>query len=532
MDAVMNAIEPVEFSLSEVCERIRKGLLELLSESGSLSIHDELKHQALLLSDESLVVATDSVTNPLLLDYTNHLDREGVVYRLQRVQLSDISQIRKAWESSGGKSNISDIAKRQQEMVRLIERAVSLRASDIHIVADGEAEGDVCWVYIRVDGDKLLLNEDTGQHGFALMRAAYQTMTGTAQQSFHVHEPQDASLKSDFVRRLGLYGARLATRPRAPGLMMVMRLLYDSMGQDEMTLESLGYPDDQVEQIRRFAQIPYGVVIFTGPTGSGKSMVMKCSLEHRIEYFEHAIHVLTLEDPPEYRIRGAEQTPLSKHGDWAADIKNMMRLDPDTAMIGEMRDLVSAQAAFRAAETGHGIWTTLHANNVTAAINRLDNLGIERSWLMDPTLMRGIVSQNLVQRLCPHCSLTNRELKSLPRDIRIRLEQHGLYESARFRNPKGCAHCGDKGIIGRMPIAEILQPSIGFFDVYMREGTTAARRYWMTEMGGISKTQRLIERIRDGSVDPRNGERVVGPLNDDELTLGKSLVPAVSRGAA
>lgn len=512
-----NAVAAPGISVNDVCEQLKTGSLEIVSTNGALAIHEELTHKAALLSDDTLVVAADSIGDPLLLDYTNRLDRAGVAHELEIVQLSDISRMREAWSASGGNMNQADVAERQYEMVRLIEAAVRLGGSDLHLVSEGDDDGQICWIYVRVHGEKRLFKQVSGFDGVALMRAAYQTMCDTGQQTFRDHEPQDARLKADYVKRLGLFGARLATRPRSPGIMMILRLLYDNMG--DAGLESLGYPYLQQEQIRRFTHLPHGIVIFTGPTGSGKSMAMKASLQERIDFFDHSIHVVTIEDPPEYPIRGANQTALSHHRDWAADIANCLRLDPDTLMVGEIRDLASAIAGFRAAMTGHGIWTTLHTTDATSAIDRLYDLGIMRSLLTNPALMRGVVSQNLVQQLCPHCAVTRYEV-DIPNDMQERLERVGVLEHARFRNPDGCLRCDHQGILGRLPVAEILQPTMPFFDTYMREGIAAARRLWLTELGGRSKTSWLIELVREGIVDPFNGEREVGPLDDDLLTIG------------
>lgn len=512
-----SAVDIPNFSVKDICEQLQSGSLAIVSTSGSLAIHEELKHKAALLSDDTLVVAADSIGDPLLLDYTNRLDRAGVAHELEIVQLSDISRMREAWSASGGRLDQVDVAERQHEMVRLIEAAVRLGGSDLHLVSEGDGDGQICWIYVRVHGEKRLFKQVSGFEGIALMRAAYQTMCDTGQQSFHDHEPQDARLKADYVKRLGLFGARLATRPRSPGILMILRLLYDNMG--DAGLESLCYPGVQQEQIRRFTHLPHGIVIFTGPTGSGKSMAMKASLQERIDFFDHSIHVVTIEDPPEYPIRGANQTALSHHRDWAADIASCMRLDPDTMMVGEIRDLASAVAAFRAAMTGHGIWTTLHTTDATSAIDRLFDLGIARSLLTNPALMRGVVSQNLVQRLCPACAVSRHEV-DVPQDMRERLERVGVLEHARFRNPGGCSQCQGQGILGRLPVAEILQPTMPFFDTYLRDGIAAARRLWLTDLGGRSKTSWLIELVRDGKVDPFNGEREVGPLDDDVLATG------------
>jgi general secretion pathway protein E len=511
-----------------ICEGLKNGTLMLESTKGKFAVPADLDRKVCYLSDGSVIVASSYKSDPLFLDYLNTLTRGGLEYEITPADLTDIERILNTAANTAQRDE--DDAERQKQMVNLIERATSQKASDLHLVVYEK----VCHIMIRVDGDMIKLQQLSAPDGISLMRCAYQTMCDTADETLRDNEAQDGSLKSSFVQRLGLFGARLATRPLARGKLMVMRLLYDTSSSGE-GLESLNYPPELAEAIRRFTHLSHGIVIFSGPTGSGKSMAMQRSLENMIRYFENRLHVLTIENPPEYRIEGANQTPLSHHGSWAADIKNSMRLDPDVMMIGEIRDLDSALAGFRAAMTGHGIWTTLHTNDSTSVVDRLFDLGVEKSLLLDPSLLRGIVSQNLVQHLCPHCStgIDKAEI-SIPDDMRERLDRYVDLKAVRFRHKDGCARCKHRGIIGRLPVAEVLQPNHSFFETYINEGKAAARRFWLEKMGGVSKTQHLIRLINQGKVDPFEGEKSVGPIDDDYRTIGyvAEPLPASSRPAS
>jgi len=205
---------------------------------------------------------------------------------------------------------------------------------------------------------------------------------------------------------------------------------------------------------------------------------------------------------------------------FAAAISNAMRLDPDTIMIGEVRDGASAQSALRAAMTGHQVWTTVHANNAMSVVDRLIDLGLPLRMVTDESVVTGLISQRLVKLLCPHCKLRFG-------DIRSELEPALVARVQRVAGARiadvcvagpGCAHCRQRGTIGRTVVAEVIRPDARFF-AYLREGDKAgALAYWLSELGGETVTDHAIRKVLDGLVDPRMAERVVGhltPRGDD-----------------
>ncbi|WPM83970.1 ATPase, T2SS/T4P/T4SS family [Apirhabdus apintestini] len=252
----------------------------------------------------------------------------------------------------------------------------------------------------RVDGELRRYQELSESDGNDICATIYQTMCDVAEPVFNPRRSQDARLMSSSLEKCGLYGGRIATRPTDSGLLMVIRLLYDR-GSNNLELEHLGYTGEQVALINRMTARRFGINILSGPTGSGKSTTLECVLKRIIAQREGKAHVLTLEDPPEYRISGAVQTPIQcdKNDDdaisreWARAISNAMRLDPDILMCGEVRDLHSAVATFRAAMTGHGVWTTVHANDALAILTRLQDIGVSPAILTDASLLTGLISR-------------------------------------------------------------------------------------------------------------------------------------------
>ncbi|MEN1478436.1 ATPase, T2SS/T4P/T4SS family, partial [Pseudomonas aeruginosa] len=299
----------------------------------------------------------------------------------------------------------------QERVVKIIRKATELRASDVHFVVSPAGTGSK--IRFRVDGLLKTVEQFRSQELHELCATIYQSMCDVAEPLFKPQLDQDARMSQTFVEKLNLFGARIATRPRAGGFLMILRLLYDDTGLD--SLEQLGYLPEQNALFDRMMRMPYGINILSGPTGSGKSMTLKVTMEGLDKLHGGSKHILTIEDPPEYRIRGEgiNQTPLvydatdpdAERQAWAAGIANGMRLDPDYMMIGEVRDLFAAVAAFRGAMTGHGLWSTLHTNSAIGIVQRLKDLGVDPGLLFDPALLTGLINQSLLPKLCPRCKL-------------------------------------------------------------------------------------------------------------------------------
>lgn len=504
----------------------------LTAEGGPYSLPAQLRDMMCFMDDGVLYVSASHGTNHHVLGFMERLSRNKVRFKIQKVPLSEIKQLyetapvapavagtTKATAAKPGEESTH----RQVEVVRLIREAVDLGASDVHFIVDYQ----LCKIRFRMDGDLGTRHELITQHGNELCATIYQSMCDVADPIYNPGKSQDARLKRSFLKQCGLFGARIATRPTDTGTLMELRLLYDRRSA-KPTLDTLGYLPEQTALVRRMGQRTTGINIFSGPTGSGKSTTLECVLTDLLRVFENKIHLLTIEDPPEYTIPGAVQTPIlcDKDDDdaisreWARSIANAMRLDPDVMMIGEMRDLASAAAAFRAAMTGHGVWTTLHANDALSILERLRDIGVEVSLLTDPALVTGLINQSLVRKICLDCQpkYFKDYRESLPEDLVERVERTCIAEKVRLKGD-GCPKCKGTGIAGRTVVAEVIMPTKAFMRVFQSQGKAEAREFWVRQMNGITKNQHLIRRINEGLVDPTLGERDVCPLDEDLITL-------------
>ena len=320
---------------------------------------------------------------------------------------------------------------------RLITRAVEDRASDIHL----EATEDGLATRFRVDGAMRELDPFPAAMKASLV-SRIKVMAG-----LNIAErrlPQDGRL------RLAVRGhdidLRVATSPTINGESVVMRLL----DRSNLTLDfgALGFDAAVLERFREVLKQPHGIVLVTGPTGSGKTTTLYTALS---ELNAPTTKILTIEDPIEYRLTGVNQLQVAPGIglSFAAGLRSFLRQDPDIMMVGEVRDLETAQVAVQAALTGHMILSTLHTNSASAAVTRLLDMGVE-PFLITSTL-NAVLAQRLVRRLCATC----RQPYTPPPGT---AESFGLAPDAlpRLYRPVGCPTCGGSGFRGRIAVLELL----------------------------------------------------------------------------
>jgi general secretion pathway protein E len=324
----------------------------------------------------------------------------------------------------------------------LLEKAIELRASDIHI----EPFHTGLVVRMRIDGLLRPVAAPTG----VLPQAVISRIKIVA--SLNIAErrlPQDGSARLRAGR--SDIDIRVAIMPTQHGESAVIRILPKDRGL--LVVEKLGFSAADEAKIRRLLTLPHGMIVITGPTGSGKTTTLATVLSI---LNEPSRKILTIEDPVEYEIPGVNQSQIKPAIGltFAAALRSFVRQDPDVIMVGEVRDSETAHVAVHAALTGHLVLTTLHTETAAAAVPRLLDLGVE-GYLLRSTL-RAVVAQRLVRQLCDRCkspkTLTESDFAENPQ-----LGVLGFRSGETLRAPCGCERCGGTGYRGRLGVFEILE---------------------------------------------------------------------------
>jgi general secretion pathway protein E len=303
----------------------------------------------------------------------------------------------------------------------LLTQAAKDGASDIHIEPYERSSS----VRFRVDGSlREVVQPNKALHAALISRLKIMAELDIAEKRL----PQDGRISLRIGGRA--VDVRVSTLPSAHGERAVLRLL--DKGESKFTLEGLGMSGDTLTRFDKLIQQPHGIVLVTGPTGSGKTTTLYASLG-RVDV--STTNVLTVEDPVEYELAGIGQTQVNPKIDltFAKALRAILRQDPDVIMIGEIRDFETAQIAIQASLTGHLVLATLHTNDAPSAVTRLTDMGVE-PFLLSSSLL-GVLAQRLVRKLCQHCK---------------KQDARGRY------HPVGCVECGNTGYKGRTGVYELM----------------------------------------------------------------------------
>lgn len=361
------------------------------------------------------------------------------------------TEVAQATSGSGLVLSLASIEGTTSPVVRLVDStlydALKLGASDIHF----ELQGQTLSIKYRLDGVLQLIKQVEG------IDNAHQTVSRIkVLADLDISErrvPQDGRFRVTLEQRE--IDFRVSVMPNIAGEDAVLRIL-DRKGLtgqfDKLTLDSLSLEQDVKAFIRHCASMPYGLLLVTGPTGSGKTTTLYAAIS---EINTGLDKIITIEDPIEYQLRGVLQIPVNeKKGlTFAKGLRSVLRHDPDKIMVGEIRDSETAHIAVQAALTGHQVFTTVHANNVFDVLGRFANMGVDSYSLV--AALTGIMAQRLVRTLCPQCT----------------------------GRPGGCAHCRGTGYRGRTAIAETLALDDEIKDLLVRQAPVSAVRRLARERG-------------------------------------------------
>ena len=386
-------------------------------------------------------------------------------------------------------------------IIRLVDStiftAIQRRASDIHI----ETQDDSVHVKYRIDG---VLQEAMRPiakqfHSSIVSRIKVMAELDIAEKRV----PQDGRFRLKMPGKT--IDFRVSIMPSVHGEDAVIRILdKESISEQftELRLDILGFPEAELKRFRKYIAEPYGMVLVTGPTGSGKTTTLYAALSE-IKSVEDKI--ITIEDPVEYQLRGITQIPINeKKGlTFARGLRSILRHDPDKIMVGEIRDAETAQIAINSALTGHLVFTTVHANNVLDVLGRFLNIGVEAYQFV--SALNCVLAQRLVRVICHHCKrpakVTRAQLEESALDPTL-ADTHTFYEGL------GCIECGGTGYKGRMAICELLDLTDRIREMILAKRPASEIRKAARDEGMRFLRESAVERVLEGSTTLREVNKV------------------------
>jgi type IV pilus assembly protein PilB len=378
-------------------------------------------------------------------------------------------------------------------IIRLVDTtiftALQRRASDIHV----ETNDDSVVIKYRIDGvlQQAMAPIAKEHHSTIISRVKVMSELDIAERRV----PQDGRFRVRYGVPARSIDFRVSIMPTIHGENAVLRVLdKESMSEKfkNLVLDVVGFDDDDLKRFRRYIAEPYGMVLVTGPTGSGKTTTLYAALN---EIKTEEDKIVTIEDPVEYQIRGVTQIPVNeKKGlTFARGLRSILRHDPDKIMVGEIRDTETAQIAIQSALTGHLVFTTVHANNVVDVIGRFLNMGVEPYNFV--SALNCILAQRLVRVICDAC-------KKQVRYDNAALEASGLdpqaWKGVAFYDGDGCIECAGTGYRGRTAIHELLDLSDRVREMILEKKPTSEIRRAAREEGMRFLRESALAKVRAG----------------------------------
>ena len=376
-------------------------------------------------------------------------------------------------------------------IIRLVDTtiftALERRASDIHI----ETMDDSVVVKYRIDGvlQQAMQPISKEHHTTIISRIKVMSELDIAERRV----PQDGRFRVKYKGRL--IDFRVSIMPTVHGENAVLRVLdKESMSEKfrKLTLDVVGFDEDDLRHFRRYIKEPYGMVLVTGPTGSGKTTTLYAALN---EIKSEEDKIITIEDPVEYQIRGITQIPVNeKKGlTFARGLRSILRHDPDKILVGEIRDTETAQIAIQSALTGHLVFTTVHANNVVDVIGRFLNMGVEAYNFV--SALNCILAQRLVRVICDSCKKPMRYAPEQLEASGLDVKQWGDFV---FYEGEGCIECAGTGYKGRTAIHELLDLTDRIRELILEKKPTSEVRKAAREEGMRFLRESALAKIRSG----------------------------------
>jgi type IV pilus assembly protein PilB len=400
-------------------------------------------------------------------------------------------------DESGGEESISiDKLTAQGDMspiIRLVDTtiftALQRRASDIHI----ETQDDSVCIKFRIDGVLTQAMAPIAKEHHSTIISRIKVMSELDISERRV--PQDGRFRVKYGSPERPIDFRVSIMPSIHGEDAVLRVLdKESMSEKfrKLTLDVVGFADDDLKKFRRFISEPYGMVLVTGPTGSGKTTTLYAAIN---EIKSDEDKIITIEDPVEYQLKGITQIPVNeKKGlTFARGLRSILRHDPDKIMVGEIRDTETAQIAINSALTGHLVFTTVHANNVVDVLGRFLNMGVEAYNFV--SALNCILAQRLVRLICESCRT---QVHYTPEVLQASGLVPSEWADVAFYEGQGCIECAGSGFKGRSAIHELLELSDRIRELILAKKPTSEIRRAAREEGIRFLRESALDKVRRG----------------------------------
>ncbi|MFH1044085.1 MAG: GspE/PulE family protein [Pseudomonadota bacterium] len=449
IDSQAMKLVPRDFALRHhvfpiALDRERGTLIVALSDTNNIVALDQLRARLRgELELESRLAGDTEISRSIEQYYGHELSIDGILHEIETGEID--------YQSLAGAGD-----QYSQPVVRLIAAlladAVGKNASDIHF----EPEQNFLRIRYRIDG---VLRQIRSLHKTYWPAMAVRIKVLAKMNIAETRAPQDGRISLSLTGRQVDF--RVSSQATSHGENVVLRILDRQKGI--VPLEGLGLESSQLDLLKRLISRPEGIILVTGPTGSGKTTTLYSILNH---INSDALNIMTMEDPVEYPMTLIRQTSVNEAAkmDFANGIRSLMRQDPDVILVGEIRDEETAEMAFRAAMTGHQVYSTLHTNSAVGAFPRLLDTGVTAEVMAGN--MIGIIAQRLIRRLCKHCRQPYTATSAECRLLGVKADRPpSVYRAV------GCDHCDYQGYRGRLAIMEILKLDVDLDELISRRAT-------------------------------------------------------------